>query len=237
MTDEDALLHAICADPADDTARLVFADFLQECGGNVATAWAFFIRGQIELARLASGTAEATVARVRLLDVPFWHTQWIARLGFAERKLTWDSWVRGFPRHLSGASTELRQVWPQLSMRVPFESLTLSSASDADVEELLTRPEIGRVRELALTTDHHGQQLGDRAFLALAACKHLRNLKGLRMLSAVLTNRGAKALLDSPHLGELTTVHVSAWYSHRKSTVTSTVRERLQRRFPVFTLY
>lgn len=49
MTDAAALLAAILADPADDTARLVYADWLEE---NDQPERAEFIRVQVELARL-----------------------------------------------------------------------------------------------------------------------------------------------------------------------------------------
>jgi uncharacterized protein (TIGR02996 family) len=48
VNDEAAFLAAIRADPADDTARLVFADWLQENG---RSEWADLIRVQVELAR------------------------------------------------------------------------------------------------------------------------------------------------------------------------------------------
>lgn len=53
MSTEAALLAAVAADPDDDTARLVYADFLEEKGGESAVARAQFIRAQIELARPA----------------------------------------------------------------------------------------------------------------------------------------------------------------------------------------
>ncbi len=46
-TDRAGFMHAIIADPADDTARLVFADWLQEHGGEPERA--DFIRVQCEL--------------------------------------------------------------------------------------------------------------------------------------------------------------------------------------------
>lgn len=48
MTDREALMKAILTDPADDTARLVYADWLQEHGED---ARAEFIRVQCRLAR------------------------------------------------------------------------------------------------------------------------------------------------------------------------------------------
>src|SRR5438105_4256662 len=51
MSERDAILSAILADPADDVSRLVYADWLEETGRPVAVARARFIRLQIELAR------------------------------------------------------------------------------------------------------------------------------------------------------------------------------------------
>jgi uncharacterized protein (TIGR02996 family) len=48
MTDHDALLAAICAEPDEDTPRLAYADFLEE---NDRPEQAAFVRAQIELAR------------------------------------------------------------------------------------------------------------------------------------------------------------------------------------------
>lgn len=55
-TDEIAFLAAICADPGDDTARLVYADWLQENGRDQR---AEFIRVQVELARPFSAPCRA----------------------------------------------------------------------------------------------------------------------------------------------------------------------------------
>ena len=52
MNDGDALLAAICADPADDLPRLAYADWLEE---HDDAARAEFVRVQCELARLPHG--------------------------------------------------------------------------------------------------------------------------------------------------------------------------------------
>ena len=39
MTDENALLAAIWANPQDDTVRLVYADWLEETGDPARAAW------------------------------------------------------------------------------------------------------------------------------------------------------------------------------------------------------
>ena len=50
MTEQDALLEAVFAAPADDLPRLVYADWLDDHG---EAAHAAFIRAQIELGRYA----------------------------------------------------------------------------------------------------------------------------------------------------------------------------------------
>ncbi|MBA4062226.1 MAG: hypothetical protein C0501_00705 [Isosphaera sp.] len=66
MTDEEALVAAIEADPADDTARLVYADWLDEHDRPAGA----YLRTELELARLGPGAAgaEAAALRARLLD-------------------------------------------------------------------------------------------------------------------------------------------------------------------------
>lgn len=53
MTDEDAFLSAIRANPKDDTTRLVFADWLDERGDAAATLKAKYLRTDVELWSLA----------------------------------------------------------------------------------------------------------------------------------------------------------------------------------------
>src|ERR1043165_8521656 len=61
--DLDALYASVLADPADDTPRLVYADWLDEHG---QPERAEFIRLQIEIARRPIGSAEADESAVRL---------------------------------------------------------------------------------------------------------------------------------------------------------------------------
>ncbi len=239
MTDEDALLAAICATPADDTARLVFADYLQEHGGSVNAAWALFIRGQVELARAGESCDPTAAARVRLLDVPFWRARWWVRLRFADARLACAEWVRGFPLSVSGSADLVRGAWPRLAARVPFEKLEVTLATDADVEDLVARPGLDRVRDLFLRTDHMNQApLGDRAFLALAGCPALRGLRALAIEYAQATDVGVAAVLASPHLANLTTFSAITRQGRiSRNMVSADLRLRLDRRFGEFAYY
>lgn len=64
MTTEDALLAAVIADPDADTPRLVYADWLDDHGGDAGRDRAEFIRVQVELARYPGRHPD----RVRLYD-------------------------------------------------------------------------------------------------------------------------------------------------------------------------
>src|SRR6266545_1639809 len=66
MSDRDALLAAICAQPDEDTPRLVFADYLEENGESPRAA---FIRTQVELARTLPWEPFAVRCRWRQPDM------------------------------------------------------------------------------------------------------------------------------------------------------------------------
>src|SRR5262245_57432383 len=67
VTDGDALIRSILANPADDAPRLVYADWLQEHGRGED---AEFIRVQVELARLGFDGGFHTDDRGRLRHAP-----------------------------------------------------------------------------------------------------------------------------------------------------------------------
>jgi uncharacterized protein (TIGR02996 family) len=63
MSDEEAFLAVLKANPADETARLVYADWLDESG---AAPKAQYLRAVVELTQLPGGSAEYTDAAGRL---------------------------------------------------------------------------------------------------------------------------------------------------------------------------
>ena len=68
MSEHDALLAAICAEPEEDTPRLAYADFLEE---NDKPEQAAFVRAQIELARTPAWEPFAVLCRWRR---PEWYS-------------------------------------------------------------------------------------------------------------------------------------------------------------------
>jgi uncharacterized protein (TIGR02996 family) len=116
MTDEDAFLAAIRANPADDLARLVYADWLDERADPDAPARAAFLRAECELRRLPDGDPDRDrlVGRLRELAQRLagpWKAA-VARMPLENCGLRWrfecpkswerlretdDHWVRACP--------------------------------------------------------------------------------------------------------------------------------------------
>jgi len=104
MTDRDALLRAIAANPDDDTPRLIYADLLDELGGDANAARARFIRVQLDLARnpgrswFANSDRLAEAARLAGLYADRWLDElprWAATEARKQR-LRADEFPRGF---------------------------------------------------------------------------------------------------------------------------------------------
>src|SRR5262249_17932540 len=101
-TDRDALLAAVLANPADDTARLVFADFLEENGepqfGRFlrvgVVAGQFFDRNPQPAEVAAQADALREIAACCTAGTP---VGWVAALGLGPRPLTPGD---GFAEHV-----------------------------------------------------------------------------------------------------------------------------------------
>jgi uncharacterized protein (TIGR02996 family) len=78
MSDRAAFESAIAADPADLTARLVYADFLDETGDPADAARAEFVRAQVEVDALPPGDdhRRALVGRAAELFAGYWIDWW-----------------------------------------------------------------------------------------------------------------------------------------------------------------
>ena len=251
MSDEDALLAAICADPADDTARLVFADYLQEHGGKVEAAWAMFIRAHV---RLGTGTETAgDVPTVQRLGSDYWLKHFVARLGFPAAVrlvssaadpsdlpgsgVTLADWERGFPTALSADYPALRREWAALVDRVPFRRLSVDGIEDEAVEDLVAWPRLERLTALALTTWDGTlvpRTLGARGVAALAGCPALTGLEELSLSFLDVTDRVADLVLRSRSLRGLR--HLTLRTSTAHAEPSGAARARLCARFGDFTV-
>lgn len=177
MTDRDALLAAIRAEPDDDTARLVYADWLQENG---QTARADFIRFQIEATRaepfgLAARRAERSANA--LLDLH--RTEWVQHLRgrFAE----WPRFERGFVAHLSVEPVNFVPRADALLGAEPVQSLKLfrfaSTGGPVSLQPLFDLPRLRQIRRLELST----HLLEPNEFGDLSSCPYLAGLRELSL--------------------------------------------------------
>lgn len=211
-----AFLGAIRAAPDDDTARLVYADYLDEQGGAANAARAEFIRLQVRLAALD----ESDPARDALEDrenelLRANEAAWLGPLPAPPPKgLTEWRFERGFPAAVALDARTLRDHGTALFDRHPISTVRLAGAGtgDADTVKGLTRfAWWERVREL---------RFGDHDSATVSACAALLaapRLTGLRRLSvACRENRGAAprlpaALSRCPSLDTLEELRVRNW--------------------------
>jgi uncharacterized protein (TIGR02996 family) len=243
MTDRDALLAAILADPDDNTARLVYADWLQENG---QTERAEFIRAQIEAAGAEPFGVQARQANQRatkLLDVH--RTSWIRHLhgGFAE----WPRFERGFVAHLSVEPGGFVPRADALFDAEPVQSLKLfrfaGTGGPVPFRPLFELPRLRQLRRLELSS----RLFTEEEYGELSACPYLAGLRELSLrdnpvpptwLAEVLRNRfpelTALDVADIPNLGPCLAESLPQ-ASHRQlmkldlSGVVYTTSEQLQR--------
>jgi uncharacterized protein (TIGR02996 family) len=243
MTDRDALLAAILADPDDDTARLVYADWLQENG---QTERAGFIRAQIEAVRAEPFGPQARRADEhanKLLDSH--RTSWIRHLhgGFAE----WPRFERGFVAHLSVEPNGFVPRADALFAAEPVQSLKLfrfaGTGGPVSFQPLFELPCLRQLRRLELSS----RLFIEEEYGELSACPYLAGIRELSLrdnpvppawLTETLRNRFPELtgldLADIPNLGPC----LAEWLpqaNHRQlmkldlSGVVFTTSEQLQR--------
>jgi uncharacterized protein (TIGR02996 family) len=205
MTDRDAFLRAICDSPADDTARLVFADWLEEHG---EAARAEFIRVEVQIANrnpdgesddrrraaLFARRAELFKAHGRAWLEPF--------LGCAKE----SGFERGFVAEVEATADMFLthgERWATITplTRVRFVG-TLVVAEGAAVEgcyrseELFASPVLARLG----TIDLESNRVTPDDMRRLAACPDLSRLRELVLAWNGLGSEGAGILAGMPQL-------------------------------------
>jgi uncharacterized protein (TIGR02996 family) len=131
LTTGDALLRAVLDNPADDSVRLVYADWLEESGQGER---AEFIRVQVELAlreftRMAGDGASAwhrETQRLRRRERAIMHGRgrWWSDHGPGDR-ITVTEWRRGFVAEVACACADWLRHGPRLVRLQPLERVRL----------------------------------------------------------------------------------------------------------------
>jgi uncharacterized protein (TIGR02996 family) len=203
MTHEEAFLEAIRESPEDDAPRLVFADWLDEHGD---PARAEFIRVQCTLAR--TPTADARYQTLYLRE---------ARL-LQENRERWDPFFHRSGRvHVQFRRGFIELLAPRVEHFVKHSAELFAAAPTAckayldDVDHrtaarLAEVAGLSRLRVLSLRGQYNREGMGPAGARALAASPHLANLTALHLDYQDVSDEGARALAASPYLSRLTTL-------------------------------
>lgn len=197
-SEREALYRAICAEPDDDTPRLVFADLLEEEGENIRAA---FVRSQVALARVPEFDPLSVSARQSdpgaLSGHAFAHTLPRAPTGYA-----WHAFEfrRGFPWKIAVQSPQAFDRDGTLFTTAPVQALDLSIRGRSDIDALSDWPHLRRIHRLEFTSSHLEPDDADRlghSPLATALTQLTLDFDGI-------TAEGLEALARTPLFARLT---------------------------------
>jgi uncharacterized protein (TIGR02996 family) len=209
VSDHDALLCAIGANPADDLPRLVFADWLEE---HDQPERAQFIRAEVDLYRRPEWDGE----RARYEHGARLEHNWPDRRPWlgecAEGPLSGVAWSgepvvrRGFPWCVRVANLPtLSSFWDHFANRWPVERVDFETA---DLLRLVHSPVLGRLTALAFPGGALGA-VSARAMPAFANDPRVGHLEALTFSGGSLSPAGVRALLESPLFANLAVLGVN----------------------------
>ena len=197
LDEESAFLRTICEHPGDDVPRLVFADWLQENGGEDR---AEYIRVQIELTRLPEGDSRPPALRGRQYELENLHREeWVRPLPeWARKRAVFE---RGFVSVVEGRANDWLRDGPAILELTPLRGVSLLRARSS-LAELLADPTLPRLRMLDLRFNH----LGDAGVAELSDSSHLQHLDTLYLWDNHIGDAGTRSLARSPMLAGLKTL-------------------------------
>lgn len=196
---DEAFLEEICTRPDDDAPRLIYADWLDE---HDQSARAEFIRAQIEMTRLSSGSRRFAVLRRRALAFLAEHREgWLRDLPSWAR--AGSEFHRGFVRHVFCTALHFIKQGEQLLRAAPVQSLRLRRL-DGRITALAESPHLARINALDIRCNY----IDSREWEALAASPHLTRLNTLR-LRFWENEDSLLVLATSPWLAGLTMLNLS----------------------------
>jgi uncharacterized protein (TIGR02996 family) len=197
-TERAAFMTAIVATPDDDTARLVFADWLDEHG---ESARAEFIRLGCQHARLDEDNPQWWPLKHRLDALEQKHSEeWEQDLPPWARKGV--SFRRGFVSGIVTSATLWIKRSEKLLSAAPITSVRLQNVREL-LPELMRTPTLARLRWLSLGWNNLAGRMR-----TVTTAPALANLRALELNLAHLTDDDAKALAGSRHLAGLVSLNL-----------------------------
>ena len=195
----DALYRAICAQPDEDTPRLVFADLIEEDGDHLR---ARFIRTQVALARLPPYDADWVNARRHEPDASTGHCM-AHTLPKVPAGSGWHRFEfrRGFPWKVGVLSLgALVQCNDELFAAAPIRALDIDARDRPDLAVLAEWPQLARLHKLELSVGWFGAS----GIARLAESEYATNLTELGFEADGIAPDGLRALAASPLFARLT---------------------------------
>jgi len=208
--DEREFLDAIVADLDDDTPRLVFADWLDERGGEDDQARAALIRAQCRLEQLPVGDRQRRDLVRRVRDLLNTHAdRWTQPLRDGRLGRDWQ-FRRGFLDAVTMSATQFVGVAERLFRVAPtVRTLRFPDASN-EVTRLARCPYLARLASVDL---HQMCKCGycpiERELRDLFKSRHAANLTSLNLAQDRIDAAGARAMASSRHLARLTSLDLS----------------------------
>jgi uncharacterized protein (TIGR02996 family) len=191
MSDEAGLLRAIWDQPQDDTPRLVYADLLDERGGEEDRARAELIRVQCELTRLAGDDPRFDQLEAREGELlTGWENGWWKGMPSGARK---GIFSRGFPVPSLGRFS-IDGLVRQREARLRAAPLWRYhyGVYGRDLKSLLPWPCLDRLELFALRPPVPRQWAAQ-----LAECGNLRNVSELSLIDVKVPAAEMRMLLDA----------------------------------------
>ena len=194
---EAAFLDAVCADPAADGPRLIYADWLEDRGHPRGE----FIRLQCALARLAPDDPLVRPLTQHLSTFGRYLSAWEAPLKGIVGGM---EWARGFVETVNvEARTFLRRA-TDLFRLAPVRRIRFLDVG-TNLGRLMDSPFLGRLTALTIFAQH----IDERLTRALVESPHLDGLRTLNIGRNRVGDRGAERLAWSPRFRNLTELDLS----------------------------
>lgn len=187
-TVSDAFLQDILDDPADDTPRLIFADWLDEHGD---ADRAEFIRGQIALEGISPADPRRGDLAARMDELERAHRDaWSEPVRGLAGEVTFR---RGFVAAVTVSPLQFYEHGEALLRRAPIEGFRLAAAS-GEFDDLLGHALFRLVERLEV----RGHDLGDAGVERLVRSPNRGRFAGLILHHCGLTERTAALLREMP---------------------------------------
>jgi uncharacterized protein (TIGR02996 family) len=205
--DQNQLLRAICEDPDDDTARLVYADWLDEHDDPTR---AEFVRLQCRLAarqqrESVPGTDPDQRRELQLRAQMA--ERWLAELP-AVRGVRWNGFWRGFPTVSVVSATTLVRAAAKVWAAAPVENVTITGLNANGARVLASSDVLNRLRVLVLDR-YSTRRDGQRQLRDLLYSPRVRSLRRLTLTYGI-EEAGLVAIAESPHLTGLEWLNLGA---------------------------